>query len=439
MSKGLRHFWGGVVLAAAGLSGCGESGPPQFSLDMRQIVANRIVPEHQRQIAGVLREMFGTPDKPLAPRETGLDVEKLRVAAGLVWGDQQGDQHGLYRRHCAYCHGVSGDGQGPTAMVLNPYPRDFRPGVFKFKSTYSADCPTDGDLRSILEKGIPGTSMPAFALLAPDELDVLVQYVKYLSMRGQMETALVSYVAKTLDFDPLTGTTGDPLDPAHNADQRDAVHSMLDEDVMEEWKDAPDDIVNPDPKTIPGEDGSPDRIAASIERGRQLFVVAACTTCHGPLGRGDGQQISEDVWNMANRRFIDDTEALAARLSARAEAARIDAIGGNVPNGGKGAPGDARSGLDGQIRELAERREVVATLLPPRYALPRNLQRGVYRGGGQPLDLFRRVHQGVPGTPMPGCGPASPGARGTLTEERIWWLVDYVRSLPNEPTGRNKE
>ena len=32
--------------------------------------------------------------------------------------------------------------------------------------------------------------MPSFALLPPDEIEALVEYVKYLSIRGQMETAL---------------------------------------------------------------------------------------------------------------------------------------------------------------------------------------------------------------------------------------------------------
>ena len=96
----------------------------------------------------------------------------------------------MYRRHCAHCHGISGDGRGPTAGILNPYPRDYRSGVFKFKSTYTASQPTDDDLRKTVHDGIPSTAMPAFALLPPDEVEALVEYVKYLSIRGQMEAAL---------------------------------------------------------------------------------------------------------------------------------------------------------------------------------------------------------------------------------------------------------
>ena len=130
--------WMPVVAAAAALAGCGESSPPPFRLNMTNVVAKQIAPEHQQAIANILGAMFGTPDKPFAMPETGLEQKWLEMAAGPVWSDKGGDKHGLYRRHCAHCHGISGDGQGPTAAILNPYPRDYRPGVFKFKSTYTA-------------------------------------------------------------------------------------------------------------------------------------------------------------------------------------------------------------------------------------------------------------------------------------------------------------
>ena len=40
----------------------------------------------------------------------------------------------LYRVHCLHCHGVAGDGRGPTARWVNPHPRDYRQGLFKFVS-----------------------------------------------------------------------------------------------------------------------------------------------------------------------------------------------------------------------------------------------------------------------------------------------------------------
>jgi mono/diheme cytochrome c family protein len=60
------------------------------------------------------------------------------------------------------------------------------------------------------------------------------------------------------------------------------------------------------------------------------------------------------------------------------------------------------------------------------------LRQGVYRGGRRRLDVFYRIHAGIKGVPMPGVGPTDPGATGTLTEEEIWQIVDYVLSLPYE-------
>jgi hypothetical protein len=44
----------------------------------------------------------------------------------------------LYRLQCLHCHGLSGNGRGPTAAWVNPHPRDYRSGVFKFTSSSAA-------------------------------------------------------------------------------------------------------------------------------------------------------------------------------------------------------------------------------------------------------------------------------------------------------------
>lgn len=56
---------------------------------------------------------------------------------------------------------------------------------------------------------------------------------------------------------------------------------------------------------------------------------------------------------------------------------------------------------------------------------PRDLTRGVYRGGRRPLDLYRRIHAGIKGTQMAGFGTA-------LKDDQIWDVVNYVTSLPYE-------
>jgi len=418
------HTYGSWLVAAGAalaLAGCSESDSPPFRLDMLQIVSNEISPDHQKAIADTLGAMFGTPDKPFVLPETGLDLRKLQMAAGPSWSDEQGVKHGLFRRHCVHCHGISGDGRGPTAMLLNPYPRDYRNGVYKFKSTYSADPPTEFDLRTILHNGIPSTAMPSFALLPPDEIDALVEYVKYLSIRGQMETALIGYVFD--EFDP-----DQPLDPAHDEEQREVIMEML-EEIVANWNEATDEVVIPEQSDLPAHDRTPEEIAASVAKGRELFygTDANCVQCHGPTGLGDGQQTDYDIWSKATLQFKNDTTSLAATIQDLKK--NLQGLKGEELD-------EAKSEVTSDQQELVVRQDVEVTLLPPRNAIPRNLRLGMYRGGGRPVDLFWRIHQGIPGTPMPASGPASPGAKGTLSEEQIWNIVDYVRSLPFEPASR---
>ena len=156
------------------VSGCGRSGPPQFHLNMVAIAEMQIPPDQQQQIANVLCAMFGTPDEPFVLPESGLDIKKIQMAAGPVKSDQFGRETGLYRRHCGHCHGTTGDGLGPTAMLLDPYPRDYRQGKFKFKSTERAAKPTTDDLERVVREGVQGTAMPSFGLLPDAQIKALV-------------------------------------------------------------------------------------------------------------------------------------------------------------------------------------------------------------------------------------------------------------------------
>jgi mono/diheme cytochrome c family protein len=419
--------------AGALCAGCGGSDPPPFRLDMVNVVSNQIVPPHQQAVADTLEALFGTPDEPYALPATGLDQKLLQMAAGPVWSDEGGTKHGLYRRHCAHCHGISGDGRGPTALILNPYPRDYRLGVFKFKSTERAAPPTDDDIRRILDNGIPGTAMPSFALLPPDEVRALVEYVKYLSMRGQMERELIRYVADNLDFEPSTGE-GEAFDPATNPSLRQAIMEDMLGRIVANWQGANEQVIIPAEAAIPPEGRTDEERVASISKGRELFFSATkgnCFSCHGPTGLGDGQQTDFDDWTKPLNDFVGGLDALPGEIeTARKQLDEAIAKEDDV----------SRELYERQLQEkmldLAARAAVVEGLLDRRNAIPRNLRAGIYRGGRRPFDIFARVYAGIPGTPMPGTGPASPGAQGALTQEEMWQLVDYVLSLPFEPASR---
>ncbi len=65
----------------------------------------------------------------------------------------------LYAEHCLHCHGITGDGAGPTAQYLNPRPRDYRKGLFKFTVTQASERASRADLSRVIENGIPGTTV----------------------------------------------------------------------------------------------------------------------------------------------------------------------------------------------------------------------------------------------------------------------------------------
>lgn len=234
-----------------------------------------------------LTALFGTPDNPfvLEPLrtsadspDTGFDLAKLKRAAGPVSSLEDGTQIGLFRQHCVHCHGITGDGFGPTAIFLNPYPRDFRRGIFKFTSTTESAKPTKEDLKRTLKLGIAGTAMPSFALLPEADIDALVEYVKYLSLRGETELSLRELV-KAGDEVPLT-------------------HDDLLGEVQsynEMWEAAKSEVIIPEaPPTL-----NDAELLASIDAGKALFqdAKAQCVQCHGPTALGDGAEARYDVWN----------------------------------------------------------------------------------------------------------------------------------------------
>ena len=400
MKISVSRRWSLLVapLGLALLVGCGQAESPAYRLNMVEIAAKQITEPQRQEIANILDAMFGTPDRPFVLPDTGLDQGKLELAAGPVHSDQFGRETGLYRRHCAHCHGTTGDGQGPTAFILNPYPRDYRQGKFKFKSTERASKPTDYDLEMLLRNGVPGTAMPSFDLLPDPQVKALVEYVKYLSIRGQTEIGIVNAMADLSEGASLETTRAVLVDEILKP-------------VAESWTTAGESIIQPETK--------PDVVLAkSIDQGRELFygAKANCVKCHGPGALGDGQTNDYDDWNKPIAEMTKTVDSEWASLGTDTSLTSEERAA--------------------RTKQLSFDRIVLKNdALPPRTIAPRNLRQNVYRGGRRPLDLYRRIYAGINGAPMPGVGPASPGATGTLTNAEIWNLVDYVRSLPYEPIG----
>ena len=388
-----------LVLISLLTTGCGKTPAASFRLNLVESSKQQLTASQEKQVATILAALFGTPDDPRAPSECNLDMEKLKLAAGPVRSDIVGRKNGLYREHCSHCHGVTGDGMGPTAAFLNPYPRDYRPGVFKFKSTERADKPTDNDLVMVLHNGLAGSSMPSFALLSDAKIDALVEYVKYLSMRGEVELSLMRAYFEL-----------DDEDQGVLPQSREFLFEEIIDPVVARWADADDAVID-----VPEMPSDIDMVA-SIAKGKELFYgnKANCVKCHGVSGLGDGQANDYDDWN---------------KVVVQAH----KTVEGGIAQADKASTWEMSAEERDEHRiELAwlDRFETVldGNALRPRMIRPRNLRQGVYRGGMRPIDLYYRIHAGINGAPMP-------AAKGTVPPEDIWHIVNYIKSLPYDFNG----
>ena len=142
-----------------------------------------------------------------------------------------------YERWCAGCHGVDGTGNGTAAGYMLPRPRDFTEARYQIRTTGSGALPTDDDILAIIDRGMPGTTMPGWEdLLSDDERAALVRHLKSFSRFFTPDE-----VPEPLDFG---------RDPGGGADV--------------------------------------------VAEGERLYrEVAGCATCHGDGGRGDGDSSPE--------------------------------------------------------------------------------------------------------------------------------------------------
>ncbi len=145
-----------------------------------------------------------------------------------------------FEQNCTICHGALGDGRGMAGMMVRTKPRDFRPGMFKFRSTPTGSLPTDEDLFQTISRGLRGTGMVAQDDLPERERRAVVEYVKTFSERFRSEK---------------------PQSPV----------------------------------AIPE---APPRTPELLARGREIYQKAECFKCHGTEGRGDGPSAEgmKDSW-----------------------------------------------------------------------------------------------------------------------------------------------
>lgn len=231
--------------------------------------------DQRDKIEAGLQTLFGTPAEPkvnFASKNVEIETSDQESLQELKLDSKRlASGSKLYRRHCLHCHGVSGDGRGPTATWVNPHPRDYRQGIFKFTSSVGGNSrkPRREDLLRVLRNGIEGTAMPPFGLLPDQELEDLVSYVIHLSLRGQVE------------FDLMKTMLESQLDESIAAE----LGMRLKAYALNDWLKSENSPIKPGNYS---ETRDKSAKATSIEEGYKLFVqpgAASCIACHKDFGR----------------------------------------------------------------------------------------------------------------------------------------------------------
>jgi cytochrome c oxidase cbb3-type subunit 2 len=158
----------------------------------------------------------------------------------------------IYESACLVCHGRNGDGRGPKARALRVPPRDFRQGMYKWRSTVAGALPTDEDLDRTIRRGISGTEMVPFGkIMSRQNRARVIEYIKSFSSRFS--------------------------DPAQ-APKAETIVAM------------------PAQRPFP-------RSEASIAAGKALYQAKGCLLCHGENGDGRGPAAASlmDAWGNAIR------------------------------------------------------------------------------------------------------------------------------------------
>ena len=242
--------------------------------------------EQRTRFQNVLEEAFGKPSAPkIDLQATGAakaHIDRLRLDDITL---KEGA--GFYRLHCMQCHGLTGDGRGPTARWVNPHPRDYRPGLFKFQSVNQVGAfrkPRREDLYRTIYEGIEGTTMPSHNMLPEPQIEAVVSYVIFLSIRGYVELQAMQNLQKDV---------GDYLLAPKKGTKKGKVAL-----TVKTWFD------HQDPKLIikPGayKINSPKEHTASVLRGQRLFADK-CGTCHKDYGRQALYKFDDVGWGILVR------------------------------------------------------------------------------------------------------------------------------------------
>lgn len=269
-----------LVIRTPLLPPTGVAAPGRLEDSIRQIPASggaildprTLTQAQQNALHAGLFDLFGSPAHPRIRgfEKTGMDLAPSRLEQGSkVYNSLK----------CNQCHGLTGDGRGPTGPWVYPYPRDFRIGQFKASNSPSPK-PTFEALAEVIRHGVLGSSMQPYDLISDDDVRDVTAYAIHLSIRGEVEFRAMKELLED-------GDSGDDL-------QNDCNLKLP--RVLEEWRKAQLPPAKPVP-ALPDGDPNDEAYREQIRRGYRLFANhdgAGCASCHQEFGRTEHYQW--DVW-----------------------------------------------------------------------------------------------------------------------------------------------
>ncbi len=106
------------------------------------------------------------------------------IPSALHAADAAAGKELFVKTNCNSCHGMEGKGDGPVAAALDPKPRNFSVGDFKFDANKDGKKGTAADLSMVIKQGAAAFGGSAMMMpnpgLSDEDISVIVAYVESL-------------------------------------------------------------------------------------------------------------------------------------------------------------------------------------------------------------------------------------------------------------------
>lgn len=324
-------------------------------------------------------EKINAPSQPLKLAD-GTDAAGKAVPGATI--DVETLQHGqvAFVHYCYACHGLQGDGHGPSSITMRPPPRDFRMGLFKFAGTPAGQVPTDEALERTIRRGLQGTPMLPWDI-PESERKTLVAYIK------------------TLKCVPKGSTDAD------------AQKSRFEKEAPQPLEISKDPWKGKEQQAI--EVGKVVYHVSGTDPNDPTKVYAGCASCHAAyISKQEMYELSKRATGTGMAEFREDLYRTQTRESEygltyddNCEATKKYQV----------LPPDF---LYNKTKTVWPIGTVLANELDP------DGKPHAYTAEDQRLDLYRVIAGGIGGAAMPQW-------KGALPEEHLWALAYYVQTLIN--------